>query len=75
VISVTCALSVWACSYANQGSISLVILLAFWVFALIPGLMFLKNHHRKTAKAIEVTSSIWTLVMYLVISGVVNSWL
>jgi hypothetical protein len=70
VLLVTLALS-WAAShYAGYGTSGAIALGIAFVICSLPAFLFLKKPTPKLAKGIELTSALWTILMYLTLGGV-----
>jgi 4-hydroxybenzoate polyprenyltransferase len=70
VISVTAVLAMIACAYANYNSLAYVVLSIALTISLIVCMSYAQQPTEKMAKAMELTSGIWTIVMYLTMGGV-----
>jgi hypothetical protein len=66
----TFCLSVAASFYAGYGNQGLVILGIVFLLCCIPALVFLITKTEKGSKTIELTSAIWTIIMYLSLGGI-----
>jgi 4-hydroxybenzoate polyprenyltransferase len=70
VLLVTLVLS-WAAShYAGYGTSGAIALGIAFVICSLPAFLFLKKPTPKLAKGIELTSALWTVLMYLTLGGV-----
>jgi 4-hydroxybenzoate polyprenyltransferase len=67
---VTLLFACLAAHYAGYGKIGILILGSLALLTMIPGILFLKNPNKKTAKSMEHISGIWTIVMYLSLGGI-----
>lgn len=70
VLFVTLCLSIAASHYAGYGSMALIVLGSVFLLCLIPALLFLKNKTEKLSKAVELSSALWTIAMYLSLGGI-----
>lgn len=70
VLLATWLLSLVASYYAGYGSLAYLILTLLFILTCIPAIVFLNNHSRKSAKAIEMASALWTVAMYLSLGGI-----
>lgn len=69
VLTVNCALSIIAVNAAGAPG-AITVLAVFYMLAIVPWLIFIKNPTAKRSKIIEAVSLIWALAMYLTIGGV-----
>lgn len=70
VLFVTLILSVAAAHYAGYGLMAFYFLASAFLFCATPAFIFLKNKSTKISKAIEISSAIWTIAMYLILGGI-----
>ena len=66
----TLCVAVAASYYAGYGNTSLIVLSSLALCCLIPGYLFMRNPTKKTAKAVEAVSGLWTVGMYLSLGGI-----
>lgn len=59
-----------AAFYAGYGLITFIVLATLAGFCIVPGILFIKEHTPKKAKAIEAVSGLWTVGMYLSLGGI-----
>lgn len=65
----TLALAMAASVYAGYGITAFTALGCFFILCAIPGVLFLANKTKKLSKAIEYSSALWTIAMYLILGG------
>ncbi|MFY9309032.1 MAG: UbiA family prenyltransferase [Bacteroidia bacterium] len=70
VLFVTLCLGIAASHYAGYGSTALWVLGSIFFICMIPALLFLKNKTEKLSKALELSSALWTISMYLSLGGI-----
>lgn len=70
VLFATLCLSWTAAHYAGYGITGWIALSIAFVICALPAFLFLKNQTPKLAKGIEITSALWTLLMYLTLGGI-----
>ncbi|MGI8893109.1 MAG: UbiA family prenyltransferase [Bacteroidia bacterium] len=70
VLFVTLLLSLFASQYAGYGTTALLILGSIFIICSVPAIIFLKSQTKKSSKAIELSSAIWTIAMYLALGGI-----
>lgn len=70
VLFVTFCLSIAASHYAGYGTMALIVLGSIFLLCMIPALLFLKNKTEKLSKALEISSALWTIAMYLSLGGI-----
>lgn len=70
VISVTAVLAMTACAYAHYNFIAYIVLAIALSVSLVICFAYAQSPTEKMAKAMELTSGIWTIVMYLTMGGV-----
>jgi 4-hydroxybenzoate polyprenyltransferase len=70
VLLVTLILSIIAANFAGYGQTGFYFLSAVFLICSLPAFIFLKNQTKKTSKAIEISSAIWTIAMYLILGGI-----
>lgn len=67
---VTLTFAILAAFYAGYGIPGFVILGSLAILAMIPAIIFMKNPSKKSAKAVESISGLWTVAMYLSLGGI-----
>ncbi|NGF57293.1 UbiA family prenyltransferase [Parapedobacter sp. SGR-10] len=77
VLFVTLLFSLLASGYAGYGWLAYGVLTALFVLCSIPAFLFIQNKSGKSAKAIELSSALWTIAMYLSLGGIpmLERWL
>lgn len=70
MLFVTLCLSILAAQYAGYGSTALFILGCMFILCSLPAILFVIKKTEKTAKAIELSSAVWTIAMYLSLGGI-----
>ncbi len=70
ILFITGALGIAACQFAGYGVTASIVLGIVFLLCNIPALLFLKNKTEKFSKAIELTSALWTIAMYLTLGAV-----
>jgi 4-hydroxybenzoate polyprenyltransferase len=66
----TLILSIASAHYAGYGLTAFYFLATAFLLCAIPAFIFLKNKSKKASKAIEISSAIWTIAMYLILGGI-----
>lgn len=66
----TMLLAIGACNYASFGSLATLSLCLVFVLCAIPGVLFIINPTNKKSKMIELSSAVWTALMYLILGGI-----
>ena len=66
---VTLLLSFAASAFADYGLWAYLLLAFFFVLCALPAVFFMRNKTKKLSKAIEYSSALWTIAMYLVLGG------
>jgi 4-hydroxybenzoate polyprenyltransferase len=70
VLLVTLILSIVAANFAGYGQTGFYFLVSAFLLCAIPAFIFLKKQTKKASKAIEISSAIWTIAMYLILGGI-----
>jgi 4-hydroxybenzoate polyprenyltransferase len=70
VLFVTLCLGIAASNYAGYGATALLVMSSIFVLCVIPALLFLKNKTEKLSKAMEISSALWTIAMYLSLGAI-----
>ncbi len=70
VLFITLCLGIAASHYAGYGATALWVLGSIFFICMIPALLFLKNKTEKLSKALELSSALWTISMYLSLGGI-----
>jgi 4-hydroxybenzoate polyprenyltransferase len=70
ILLLTLILSIGAAHYAGYGLTGFYFLASAFVICAIPAFIFLIDQTKKTSKAIEISSAIWTIAMYLILGGI-----
>ena len=70
VLFVTLLLSIAAAHYAGYGLTAFYFLATAFALCSIAAFTFIKNKSTKASKAIEISSAIWTIAMYLILGGI-----
>jgi 4-hydroxybenzoate polyprenyltransferase len=70
ILLLTLILSIAAASYAGYGQTAFIILGIVFVICSLPAFLFLAKQTEKMSKAIELSSALWTIAMYLTLGGV-----
>jgi 4-hydroxybenzoate polyprenyltransferase len=70
VLLVTLILSIIAANFAGYGQTGFYFLVSAFFVCSIPAFIFLKKQTKKASKAIEISSAIWTIAMYLILGGI-----
>jgi len=70
LLTATLLLAIGAMLYANYGMIGLVIVSIIYVLTTLPALSFIQKPTVKKSKLIELSSVIWTALMYLSLGGI-----
>lgn len=70
VLVITLIAALAASQYAGFGTFGNLLLLAVFVFCLIPGVLVLKTITVRRVKMLEYASALWTIAMYLILGGV-----
>jgi 4-hydroxybenzoate polyprenyltransferase len=70
VLLVTLILSIVAANFAGYGQTGFYFLVSAFFVCIIPAFIFLKKQTNKASKAIEISSAIWTIAMYLILGGI-----
>ena len=66
----TLGLATLAANYAGYGTPTFIILGGIFLLCILPGFFFIKQPRKKLAKAMEATSGIWTVAMYLTLGAI-----
>lgn len=70
ILFCTYLLSLVASYFADYGNLGFIILTVFFVIFLIPAFFFLAHQTKKSAKAIEISSGLWTIMMYFTLGAI-----
>ncbi len=70
VLLATGVLAVFAADYAGYGMPAFAVLGLVFSLCAVPALQFLRKRSGKSAKAIEYSSALWTIAMYLSLGGI-----
>lgn len=70
VLTVTYILAFLACNYAGYGKEAFYVLSVIFFLCSLPAWSFLNKPTPKSAKAMEISSGVWTIAMYLTLGGV-----
>ncbi len=70
ILFLTLLLSIAAASYAGYGQTAFIILGIVFIICSLPAFLFLTKQTEKLSKAIELSSALWTIAMYLTLGGV-----
>lgn len=70
LLFVTMLLAIGACDYADLGLLATLSLSFVFVMCAIPGMLFILKPSDKKSKLIELSSAIWTALMYLILGGI-----
>ena len=70
ILLLTLGLAVGACAFAGYGLPAFIVLGTVFLLCALPAFLFLRNKTEKMSKAIEISSALWTIAMYLTLGGV-----
>lgn len=70
ILFATLLLSIAAAAYAGYGLTAFIILGIVFIICSLPAILFYTKQTEKLSKAIELSSAIWTIAMYLTLGGV-----
>ena len=70
ILVITLALSIAAAAFAGYGEAAFFILGIVLIICSLPAFLFLYKPTERKAKAIELSSAMWTIAMYLTLGGI-----
>lgn len=70
MLCITCCLSIAAAQFVGYGTMAIGILGSMFIICSVPAILFIAKKTERTAKAIELSSALWTIAMYLSLGGI-----